>query len=382
MKILIIGAGPAGLSFAARMAETNPKHEIRLIERNTADARPGFGVTLRSDGISQIGRGSMNSFQHLEGRAFSYRGDIVVDHPNPPSAHLVTISRAALVTGLTELCSRSGVRLHFESDAAGLRQSDLDQFDLVVAADGAHSAVRQRYKNAFVPVIELSRNSYRWLGVNKALHKLTIMLNDTHGVLLAWGYKYTESLSTLIVECSQATNRELGLDGMSHQQTAKTIGEFFARDLYGAAVDCGSTGRWVPFPSVSCAHLRHRNIVLIGDAAHTTHFSQGFGTMFAFDDALTLHSSLAATTDIEQALEFYEATQRPKITQFQDLASQSMEWSETLIEAAEHSDEGKVKGLIESRWPKNEVPSCPGVGCPILPTQAPLQSLVSPGSRR
>jgi anthraniloyl-CoA monooxygenase len=364
MKILIIGAGPAGLSFAAMAAEADPTHEITLLERNAADARPGFGITLRGDGISWPKLHSINSFQHLEGRSFRYDGNIMVDYPNPPSAHLITVSRAALLTGLTELCLRSGVRVRFQVDAGRLSQTDVDQFDMVVAADGANSVLRTLYQHAFAPLVQHSRNFYGWFGASTALRKLTIMLNDADGVLLAWGYRYTESLSTLIVECSESSMIKLGLAGISPRETSRTIGKVLESDLSGASVDCGNSVRWMKFPQVSCERLRYRNIVLIGDAAHTTHFSQGFGTMFAFDDAQTLCSSLATTRNIPEALELYEASQQPKIIQFQEASSRSMQWSESLIEAAERRNGDKVKELIEARWPKNEAPLCPGVATP------------------
>jgi anthraniloyl-CoA monooxygenase len=372
MKILIIGAGPAGLSFAALMAEADPTHEITIVEKNAPDARPGFGITLRSEVISFLGLASKTPIQHLEGRAFRYRGDVIVDLQNPSSAHLVTLSRAALLTTLTDLCSQNGVRLRFASDVAGLAQSEFDEFDLIVAADGAHSAVRRLYEHAFTPAVQLAHSVYGWFGVNTPIHKLTIVLTDTEGVLLAWGYKYTESLSTLIVECSERTIDELGLHQVSAHETARKIGNILAFDLPGGTVRCGTTVRWAKFPTVSCDHLWHRNIVLIGDAAHTTHFSQGFGTMFAFDDAMALRAALATTKDVRQALEHYETTQRPKIAQFQELASRSMDWSEMLIEMAESRNEAKVRELIKARWPKNDAPSCPGVKEPELVTSERL----------
>src|SRR5262249_5018983 len=159
-----VGAGPAGLSFTALMAQPDAPHEITVIERNAADVRPGFGITLRSDGISLLGLDSMDIFQHLEGRAFRWRGEAVVDLPYPSSLHGITLSRAALVNTLIGICSRSGVRIQFGIDAAGLRESDFDEFDLVVAADGAHSQVRKMFEHAFAPVVEHSRTCYGWFG--------------------------------------------------------------------------------------------------------------------------------------------------------------------------------------------------------------------------
>lgn len=355
MRILVVGAGPAGLSFASLMAEADPSHEITLVERNAAYMRPGFGITLRNDAVSFLELDKVVPYQKLEGRVFWHRGEVIVDLPNPPAAHLVTLSRAALVTALADRCSRSGVRLRYENDAARLAQSDLDDFDLVVGADGANSAVRRIYQRAFAPVIEYARNRYGWFGADISLPKLTIMLNDEESPMLAWGYKYTESVSTLIVECSEVAFDKYGLGELSSADAVTKVGKVFARELRGASVFCGGAVQWPRFPKVSCAKLCYQNIVLIGDAAHTTHFSQGFGTMFAFDDSLALYSALATMKEVTHALEAYEAVQRPKIAQFQETSFRSMRWSEMLIETAERGDEVKLAELIAGRWPRNEV---------------------------
>jgi len=337
------------------MAEADSRHEITLIERNAADVRPGFGITLRNDAISFLGLDKSLSYQRLDGRAFWRRGEVVVDLPNPPEAHLVTLSRAELITALAGRCSRSGVRLRHENDVAQIRKSDLNDFDLVVGADGAHSTVRRIYDHAFAPVVEYARNRYGWFGATIPFSKLTIMLNDDHGAMLAWAYRYTESLSTVVVECSESTFEAYGVKDLSRQETLAKLGNIFLRELRGESVVCGDAMQWLRFPMVSCAKLHYQNVVLIGDAAHTTHFSQGFGTMFAFDDSLALHSALAATKEVFTALEIYEMAQRPKIIQFQEISFGSMRWSEKLIDAAEQDDERKISELIAARWPKNEV---------------------------
>jgi 2-polyprenyl-6-methoxyphenol hydroxylase-like FAD-dependent oxidoreductase len=372
MRILIVGAGPAGLSFAALMAESNRGHQITLLEEKAPGSLPGFGITLQSDVVSFLGLDSVASMQHLSGRTFRYRGEVVIDLPNPPSGHLVTLSRASLVTALTDRCSKCGVHIQFETNGAGLSQSDLDEFDLVVGADGANSSMRRRYEPGFAPVVEHSENRYGWFGANIPLQKLTIMLNDEICPLLGWGYRYTDSLSTLIVETSEATFHGSGFDRMSPREAGKTIENVFARDLDGASVFAAPAVQWPKFPKICCANLKHRNVVLIGDAAHTTHFSQGFGTMFAFDDSLALQSALTAAMDVTQALDLYEATQRPKIAQFQEISFASMRWSERLIARAESRDQDKIRELIAARWPKNEAPLCPGPRGADRSTQVPL----------
>lgn len=212
------------------MAETDSPHEITLVERNAAHVRPGFGITLRNDAISFLGLDKALPYQRLEGRTFWRRGEVIVDLPNPPEVHLVTLSRAELITALTSRCSRNGVRVRYENDIAQLRQSDLNDFDLVVGADGAHSTVRRLYGYAFAPVVEYARNRYGWFGAAIPFSRLTIMLNDEHGAMLAWGYRYTESLSTVVVECSESTFEAYGVKDLSSQETtAKGGGHFWAR---------------------------------------------------------------------------------------------------------------------------------------------------------
>jgi 2-polyprenyl-6-methoxyphenol hydroxylase-like FAD-dependent oxidoreductase len=361
MKILIVGAGAAGLSFAILMAESGGPHDITVIERGAADERPGFGITLRDDTVSFLSLDRTLPCQHLEGRAFWRRGEPIVDLPNPPLRHLVTFSRAALVNTLVERSQRAGVRLTYQRDAERLSAADFEGYDLVVAADGANSAVRRLHAEAFAPVIEAGKNRFGWFGVGVPFDKLTILLRDEQGAMLGWGYKYSESVSTFIVESTDASLARHGLVGLSPEETATKVGALFRDDLRGSPVFCGPAVRWSHFPKVSCRRLVHANIALIGDAAHTTHFSQGFGTMFAFDDALALQTALAEG-DVATALASYEATQLPKIAEFQDLSFSSMRWSENLVEAAERGDEPALRDLIAARWPGNVAPPGPLTG--------------------
>jgi 2-polyprenyl-6-methoxyphenol hydroxylase-like FAD-dependent oxidoreductase len=359
MKILVVGAGPAGLSFANLMAEADRAHEITVLERNAAYVRPGFGITLHNDAISFLRLDKAVPFQRLEGRAFRRRGEFIVDLPNPPQAHLVTFSREELINVLIKQCSRLGIRLRYENNVVQLREADLADFDLVVAADGANSAIRRLFEHAFAPTIEYARNRYAWFGVASPVCKLTVMLHDEGGAILGWAYKYTDSLSTLIVECSAAAFDNYNFAALSCRDAVAKVGQIFAREFRDEAVFCGDAVSWSRFPKISCARLFYRNAVLIGDAAHTTHFSQGFGTMFAFDDALALCRALTSTRKIPAALEAYECEQRPKIAEFQQTSFQSMRWSEMLMEAAESGDETRLNLLIASRWPNNEITSSP-----------------------
>lgn len=359
MKVLVVGAGPAGLSFATLLARSDPAHDITVIERSPDGEDPGWGVTLRTHALSFLDLDKKLSPQMLNGRACWYRGELAVDLPYPPTVGLATISRTELRKVLAECCTSAGARILYETDGALLRDPDLAAYDLVVAADGRHSAIRQLHAEVFRPTEKQGRNHYSWLAIEKPFDTLTILMEDKDLPMLAWAYKYTEGLSTFIVETTEKALESSGLSRLSPAESCKVIGKVFERVLDGARVLCSTSVRWQSFPTISCERLQHRNIALIGDAAHTAHFSQGFGTMFAFDDVLALHAALTETASVEQGLEVYEAVQRPKIATLQEVASASMRWAEATVEALELRDEARTRAQIEARWPNNDVPPSP-----------------------
>ncbi|NED99875.1 hypothetical protein G1H10_06810 [Phytoactinopolyspora halotolerans] len=340
------------------LAESDRRYDITVVERGRPAERPGFGITLREEGLSFLDLGTMISGVHLQGRAFWKGGAAVVDLPNPASTHLICFSRAAFVNALTKRCIDADVEIRYGCDGATLSDTYLEDFDLVVGADGADSAVRRRYETDFKPEIGYGANRYGWFGVDTAFEKLTIMLPED-GTMLGWAYKYSAGRSTFIVECTETRFRSNHFDELSAEDTARRLGEIFATELGEGSVACGDAARWMRFGTITNTRLRHRNVVLIGDAAHTTHFSQGVGTMFAFDDVLALQSALDQHHAIVDALDAYEALQQPKIAEYQEIATASMRWSEKLLDCAERGDDACVSNLIAQRWPDNAVPPGP-----------------------
>lgn len=359
MKALIVGAGPAGLAFATLLARSDPRHDIRVIERAAAGTDPGWGVTIRNYALDFLGADAHPLMQKLRGRACWYNGDVAVDLPYPPTDGLHTISRADLQASLAAGCAEAGVRIDYSVDARRLTPQDLQGYDLVVVADGRGSAIRTMHADAFAPSIDYGRNRYTWLGTDTPFDTLTILLEDGELPLVGWSYRYTASRSTFIVEASQQTLDSTGLDRMGADEAAAAIARCFARPLNGGRVLHSGSLRWEAFPMLSCARLRRGNIVLLGDAAHTTHFSQGFGTMFAFDDAIALHEAIVGTDSIDAALERYEEQQRPKIESFQALSVDSMRWSESTVAALTAHDGDAVRAQIDLRWPGNQMPPAP-----------------------
>lgn len=359
MKVLVVGAGPGGLSFATLLARSAPEHDITVIERDREGADPGWGVTIRDYALGFVGLDSALPMQKLRGRACWYDGEVAVDLPYPPTDGLHTVARSELQRALADGCVRAGARIAYEKDARSLSAADLDEYDLVVAADGRNSAVRALYADAFSPTVDLGRNRYVWLAAEKPFDTLTILLEDGAHPFLAWAYKYTETMSTFIVETTADVLADAGLAELSDDELCAAVARSFERELGGAAVRHLGDVRWEPFPMISCKRIRYGNVVLLGDSAHTTHFSQGFGTMFAFDDATALHDAILAGGSLDEALERYEAEQQPKIENFQSLSATSMRWSEATVDALSRRDPAGVRAQIEARWPGNVMPEAP-----------------------
>lgn len=362
MKILVAGGGPAGLSAAALLAQTSSTHQITVIERQGSGDSRGWGITLRRHALGFLNLAQLlppNQLRSLAGRRLLVRGECRIDYDNPPDDSLVTIARDDLVAALARRCEQLGVQLRLGVDADQLRADEIKANDLLVAADGAHSPVRQRWAKEVAPNVGAGRNWYAWLATDRMFPKLTILFTDRIRPLLAWAYEYAPGMSSFIVERhddSPAHAHELLLPVSLQRQDL--AGEF-AAELQGHRLFCAQSVRWKRFPLVRCKHLQVDNIVLVGDAAHTTHFSQGFGTMFAFDDACALAEALQGATSVRAALERYQGSQQPRIEEFQAAADKSRRWSEQLLAAAQARREDQVQALIAARWPRNDAPAAP-----------------------
>lgn len=348
MDILVVGAGPAGLAFAIAHAQRSGGPRITVVDRRSLDASTGFGVTLRSGAFESVGLGTLVTGPALEGRALWYRGDQIVDLPNPDAGHLVTVARDELVGALRRRAEALGVTLRFGVEGKVL---PLEDYDLVVAADGSSSALRARFAEVFRPTVEDGGNVFAWLGTTRVFRKLSVLLRDDDVPLLAWAYQYAEHRSTLIVEVSADTFARSAID----TDTASKVEHLLGAELDGHRVLTGPGPRWQRFPNLRCARLVHDNVVLVGDAAHTTHFSQGFGTLFALDDANVLAESIAGSGSLSDALQTYEQTQQPKVEAYQATCTESMRWGESVTRALDARDDATVRQLVRARWPDNTV---------------------------
>jgi anthraniloyl-CoA monooxygenase len=341
MRIAVVGGGPGGLYFAALTRQLHPRHEITVWERNAADDTFGFGVVFSDETLGGIEHADEQAYGQMQ-REFARWDDIDVhfrDEVLTSGGHgFAAMSRRRLLQILQRRCSDLGVDLRFSTPAPDVAVLAATH-DLVVACDGVNSAVRSRYAAAFSPTLDVRRCKYIWLGTSKVFDAFKFYVRETpYGVMQIHGYPYDAKGSTFIVEMNQDVWERAGFDefadhafapGESDEKSADVIRELFADILDGHGVMTNNS-RWVNFTTVRNEHWRHGNVVLLGDAAHTAHFSIGSGTKLAMEDALALAACLHEQPDVHAALEAYEAERRPVVLSTQRAAQASLEWFENL----------------------------------------------------
>ena len=257
-------------------------------------------------------------------------------HVQLTNNHFSRTSRIGLLKVLQGACRRVGVDLRF-----GQRVTDLSAFadaDVVVAADGSNSAVRSMHANAFRPSIEQRRNKFAWYGTHQLFHPVSLVFRETeYGVFIAHCYQYSRDLSTFLVEVDPETWQRAGLDRKSEDESRRLCGEIFRSEL-GSNELLSNRSLWFQAGITRNESWTHGNIVLLGDACRTVHFSLGSGTRMAMQDAIALHQALVRHgSDIQAAFREYEAVRRPATSNFQSAADRSLDWYET-VRARMHLD--------------------------------------------
>ena len=336
MKIVCVGGGPAGLYFAILMKRSDPTHDIVVLERNRPGDTYGFGVVFSDATLEELAvadrksyEAITRSFYHWDDIDIHYRGERLTSTGHGFSG----LSRSALLEILEARARTLGVRLRHGVDVTS--EAMYAEADLVLAADGVNSGMRARYADAFGPGIDIRPNRFVWLGTTKPFPAFTFHFLETeHGLWRVHAYQYRtaapsgEAVSTFIVEATEATWRAAGMDAASEEETARFLEEIFAAEL-GSHRLIRNRSIWRGFPTVRNRTWRHGNIVLVGDAAHSAHFSIGSGTRLAMIDAISLHESLLAhDLEVEPALEAYETARRPEVESVQRAAQASLEWFE------------------------------------------------------
>jgi anthraniloyl-CoA monooxygenase len=341
MRIAVVGGGPGGLYVAALAKRLDPRRAITVWERNAADDTFGFGVVFSDETLGgiehadpEIHAAMQREFARWDDIDVHYRGQVVTSGGHGFAA----LSRRRLLEILQDRCAGLGVDLRFQTEAPEVDRIAAEH-DLVVAADGANSAVRARYADTFGPEFNRRRCRYMWLGTDLVFDAFTFHVEQTpHGVMQIHGYPYDATGSTFIVEMHDDVWRAAGFDaaegrafqpGESDDESVKKIRDVFAHVLRGHEVHANNS-RWLQFATIRNATWRHRNVVLLGDAAHTAHFSIGSGTKLAMEDALALAASLHENDGVPAALAAYEAERRPVVVSTQRAAQASLEWFENL----------------------------------------------------
>jgi anthraniloyl-CoA monooxygenase len=341
MRIAVIGGGPAGLYFAALAKQLGPAHEITVWERNAPDDTFGFGVVFSDETLDGIEHADRTVFDAMR-REFARWDDIDVHIRHEvitSGGHgFAAMSRRRLLEILQARCRDLGVTLHFRTAAPDADELSAGH-DLVVACDGLNSATRARYAETFRPGVDVRRCKYMWLGTDRVFDAFTFHIRQTpHGVMQIHGYPYDATGSTFIVEMHEDVWRAAGFDasagrefrpGQSDDVSIASVRELFADILDGHKVHANNS-RWISFATVRNETWWHRNVVLLGDAAHTAHFSIGSGTKLAMEDALALAACLHEQPTVETALRAYEAERRPVVLSTQRAAQASLEWFENL----------------------------------------------------
>jgi anthraniloyl-CoA monooxygenase len=336
MKIVCIGGGPAGLYCAISMKLRDPACDVLVVERNRPDDTFGWGVVFSNETLDNLWKNDADSaaaiadsFQHWDDIEVHFKGHVV----RSGGHGFAGIARRRLLKILQERAQALGVRLQFEMEVEDL--GAYSDADLIVAADGSNSRIRNHYATAFKPSIELRPNKYIWLGTKKLFEAFTFIFEETeHGWIWAHAYRFDAHTSTFIVECDEATWRGLGFEEMSQADGIAACEMLFEKYLDGQRLMSNAAhlrgSAWLNFPRVACARWYHGNVVLLGDAAHTAHFSVGSGTKLALEDAIGLADALHAGHDLASSLETYQETRRIEVLKLQSAARNSTEWFEAV----------------------------------------------------
>jgi anthraniloyl-CoA monooxygenase len=342
MHVECVGGGPAGLYFALLLKKALPGTSITVRERNRADDTFGWGVVFSDETLGGFQQADEVSFREIQA-SFATWSDIETyfrDTCVRSQGHgFCGLSRKRLLQILQERCRRLGVEILFEHEV-----HELPRADLIVACDGVNSAIRTRFAASFEPTVTLGKCRFAWLGTSLPLQAFTFLFRENeHGLHTVHAYPFqvgSDPLSTFIVECHETTWRRAGFEALDEAATVAYYQRLFADHLKGHPL-LANRSLWRTFPEVRCATWRHANVVLMGDAAHTAHFSIGSGTKLAMEDAMALARAFErlGPTDVPAVLRAYEEDRRVDVLKLQRAARVSQAWFEECARYLEQSPE-------------------------------------------
>ena len=331
MRIAIIGGGPGGLYFALLMKKRFPDYDVTVYERNRADDTFGFGVVFSDETLDNLMDYDAESYAGIT-REFSYWDEIDFHFHREvvrSTGHgFCGTERRTLLMVLQARCRELGVKLRFSREITDL--DELEDADLIVAADGINSFIRSRYEEHFQPTVELRRNHFIWLGSSAPSEAFSFhFTTNEFGIWDLCTYQYRRDMSTWVIEAPEATwaKAEASLGKLSEAETVAYLENMWAHLLKGHRL-IANRSSWRRFPVIRNKNWYYRNIVLLGDALHTAHFSIGSGTKLAMEDAINLYEAFVAAGSVPDALERFQGSRREDVEKTQYASNVSALWTE------------------------------------------------------
>jgi anthraniloyl-CoA monooxygenase len=329
VRYAVLGGGPSGLYFALLAKKSNPSDEVLVVERNPPDATFGWGVVFSEETLGALRDADYETYTEISESFARWNAIDIYYHDTKirSRGHVFTgISRKVLLNILQRRCQALGVRLEFEREVRDL--AEFEGADLIVGADGINGLVRRTYGEVFKPQIETHPTKYVWFGSDMPLDAFTfIFRRNDHGLFQVHAYPFDAHTCTFIVECPEDAWRRAGLESASEADSIAYCEALFQPELRGRRL-MSNRSLWVNFATLRQENWHHGNVVLLGDAAHTAHFSIGSGTKLAMEDSIALVDALRRHPDLPAALNDYEMERQPVVERFQEAALESSSYFE------------------------------------------------------